>query len=276
MVTVGLVLAGALLTGRLHDGNAPNVLLEAALLVLVAALPPVPLVFAVTTVTTTTTTSATATTTTASGPTALASAAGAGEDLAGLDVGDLLVAVLLLALDNELLPLPLGLLGELQEGLLLVLVGELDEDTGLEGLVLGAAQADGLDGTVGLEEGLDVELSGRLLIAEVAEALGVDAAGHGLVLKDLDGIGVVVGVDGLGQGDFALDGGVVVRQLHGLRVLEGLDDGLEGLEAAHALERMEEAQRHGVVGAAADLGQQELVHGQVGIGEVELNLSKVY
>jgi hypothetical protein len=44
------------------------------------------------------------------------------------------------------------------------------------------------------------------------------------------------------------------------------------LEAAHALERVQELKGNSVVGAAADLGEQELVHGEIGVGEVKLDL----
>lgn len=300
-----LILAGALL-GALHDRDAtkmnvsiytltvkldwfdlPRVLLglagglEAILLVLSAAFSPVTAitVVAVTTIATTTATATTtaataATTTTATSTTATTAATVAsvgGVDVAVLDFLDLLVAVLLLALEYQISVLPLGLLLQSKESLLLLLRLELNKDAALESLVVvSAAQADGVGRTVGGEKSLDIELCSGLFLTE-AEALGVDGAGHGGILEDLDGLGIVL-VHGLGERDLALDGGVVVSQLDILGGLESLNDRAEGLEAAHALERMKELKGHGVVGAAANLGEQELVHGEVRIGEVEFDL----
>lgn len=302
IATVGaLILAGALL-GALHDRDAtiikksvlihslqisdqfdlPRVLLgltgrlEAILLVLSAAFAPVTVVtvVAVTTITAATPTATTTTTTAATTTTATSTSAGAagigGVDVAILDLLDLLVAVLLLALEDQISLLPLGLLLQSEEGLLLLLGLELNEDAALESLVVGAAQTDGVCGAIGGEESLDVQLCSGLLLTK-AEALGVDGAGHGGVLEDLHGLGIVL-VHGLGQRDLALDGGVVLSQLDVLGGLEGLNDRAEGLESAHALERVKELKGHGVVGAAANLGEKELVHREVGIGEVEFDL----
>lgn len=250
-------------------------------MVLSAAFTPVTAitVVAVTTIATTTaaaTTTATtaATTTTATSTTSTTAAAVAsvgGVDAAVLDFLDLLVAVLLLALENQISVLPLGLLLQSEESLLLLLRLKLNKDAALEGLVVvSAAQADGVGGTVGGEKSLDIELCSGLFLTE-AEALGVDGAGHGGIFEDLDGLGIVL-VHGLGERDLALDGGVVVSQLDVLSGLESFNDRAERLEAAHALERVEELKGHGVVGAAANLGEQELVHGEVRIGEVEFDL----
>lgn len=232
---------------------------EAVLLVSRAALPPVAVVTA--------TVSTTATAATALEATASAGAAGL--HAASLNVAHLLVAVVLLALDEQVLSLPLGLGVQGQESLLLLLRLELNEHTALEGLVVSTTQTDGVDGSVGGKEGLNVKLSGRLL---VAETLGVDATAHGLVLEHLDHVVVVSLRHGLRKGSLPAHGGIVIGQLKRLGRLEGLDDGAEGLEAAHALEGVQKFQRNGTVGAAADLGEQELVHGQVGVREVELNL----
>lgn len=183
---------------------------------------------------------------------------------------ELFLAVFLLALDKETVAVPGGLVLALQELLLLLLRSEFDKDTALEAPVAATAQANGVDGTVGSKQLLDVELSGGLL---KAKALGVNGAGHGRVLENLGNLVTSLGGNSLGQRNLTLHSGVVVDQLNSLGGLKSLNDGGERLEAAHATEGVEEVQRNGIVGAATDLGEKEFVHREVRVRQVEFNLS---
>lgn len=87
-------------------------------------------------------------------------------DAAGFNVRHLALDVILLALDEQVLALPLGFGVQGQEGLLGCVIRELDKDGTFEGLREGAAETDGVCGAVGLEESFNVELSGRGFLAE--------------------------------------------------------------------------------------------------------------
>jgi len=295
VIAIRLIITSALLASRviggLHHGDAARLitvslslsfpqnvtkvdllprillcLLESVLLVLITALAPV------TVVTGSTTTTAAASTATTTATTATAAAILVGANVAGVDLIHLLIAVFLLGLDEELLVVELGLGVKSKEFFLLLLGLEFDEDASLEDLLgVSPAETNGVDRTVGLEKSLNISLSSRSLLAKSAETLSIDAAGHGTICEDL-GILVTVNLDIIRQGSLALDGGIVVGQVQGLGSLHGLNNGAEGLEAAHALEGVEQLQRDGVVRTAADLGEEEFVHGKVGVGEVELNL----
>jgi hypothetical protein len=118
---------------------------------------------------------------------------------------------------------------------LLLLGCEFDEHATLEELVIAAAESDGIDWAVWGEEGFDVKLCGWLLLSE---PFSVNATSHGLVFEHLDDSGVVSILNGLRERNLAAHGSIVVSQVKGLRRLEGLDDGTEGLETAPALERV--------------------------------------
>lgn len=256
------------------ESDIPSILLttglvvrKSLLLVFLPTLPPVTAVIAPVTATATTTT--TSTTATTAAPTPVTTTATVGLDPASCNVLGLLFTVFLLALDYQVLALPLGLGIELQESLLFLFRLEFNENASLEGLVGCATETDGVCGTVGREERFNVELGAGFLISK---SLSVDTPAHGLVLEDLDDVGVMVRGHRLGEGVLAAHAGVVVGKLERLRRLESFDDGAERLEAAHALEGMQEVKRNGVVGASANLGEQELVRDKVGVREVEFNL----
>lgn len=199
----------------------------------------------------------------------VSTAATAGLDATSLDIPNLLFTVVLLALDYQLLSLPLGLGIQRKELLLSLFRIKLDKDTALEDLVGGTAEANGIRRTVRREERFNIELSAGFL---PSETLGVGATAHGLVFKDLDHRRVVCVFHRLREGNLAAYAGVIVRQLQNLRRLESLDNSAERLKTAHALERVKEGEGYRTVLAAAHLGQEELIHWEVGIREVELNL----
>lgn len=255
-----------------HSFTKSNVLpriflsfLETVLLVVIPTLAPVTVVAGSTT---TAASTATATTTATTGTAAIL----VGANIAGVNVVHLLVTVFLLRLDEQLLVVELGLGVKGQELLLLLLGLELNENASLKDLFgVGTTETNGVDGAIGLEECLDISLGSGTLLAEPTEALGIDAAGHGAIGEDL-GVLFAVNLHIIRQRDLALDGGVVIGQIKGLGCLEGLNNGAERLESAHALEGVQDLQGNGVVLAATDLGEEELIHGEVGIGEIELNL----
>lgn len=230
---------------------------------------------------TTTSTSATATSTTATASTSTAAATATtlvvvsallpvvvGLDASVLDALELLIHVCLLALDAQFLALECGLGVKLEELLGGLLVCELDENASLELALLASAQAHGVEGTVDGEKLLNVGLGAGLLLAE---SLGVDAAGHSLVLELLAVlIGVVAEVlaDGLLAGDLAVIGNV--DQSAGLA---GFEDGGVRLEVAHALEVVDDLEVDGVVLVATSLLKEVVVAGEVGVGEVEFDLA---
>jgi hypothetical protein len=286
----GLVLAGPLLAscsivgGALHDGNTtisglvknaarrgdrsynlPSILLEltallalglakAVLLILCPTFAPVTLVTTAGTATAASTETTTAT---------------AGLDATGFDVPNLLLTVIFLALDEQILSLPLGLRIQSKEFLLLLLSRELNKNASLEDPIVCAAETNCVDGSVRSEEGLNVNLGGRSFLSE---ALGVDATAHGLVFENLGHAGVGVLGHRFRERHLAAHAGVVISQLESFGGLQSLNNGAEGLEATHALERMKEFEGHGAVAASAHLGKKELVHGKVRVREVEFDL----
>ena len=189
-------------------------------------------------------------------------------DASLLDVLDFVIDVLLLALDLEFLVLELWLWVQLEEILRFVLCGKLDKDAALEVAVGLAAQTDGVDGAVDGEELFNVELCRLGLLAE---ALGVDAAGHGLVLVDLAVLVNVVG-EFVRKRDLARDAAVVGNVEHG-RGLDGVDDCRVWLEVAHALEVVDDLEVDGGVAVASGLLEEVLVGREVGVAEVELDLA---
>ena len=236
---------------------------------------------AATTTSTATATTVTATTTSATTATASTSAAGlevvtarlpvvaavpvgplatarrrAGVNAALLDVIVLLVDVLLLAHDLQLVVVEFGLGVKLKEGLGALFGLELGEDGTLEEAVVGAAQADGSHGAVGLEELLDLELG---LLGLIAEALGVDAALHVVGAGDLLVLAGVVTVL-VGESDLAGDlvGLVQVEEFGGSH---GIAHGGVGLEVAHALEVVDGLEGDGLVLLAASELEQVGVNG---------------
>lgn len=288
MVAIGfafvttLLASGGFVGGALHDGDttiptrlvswglkdktrqcpigtdgSDLLLLETLLLVLCPALPPVTLIPS--------TSAATATTSASPEP----STGTVGLHAAGFDLPHLLFTVFLLALDEQVLTVPLGLGIEVQESLLLLFRLKLDENASLEGLVGRATETDGVRGAVGCEEGFNVELGAGFFLPK---SLGVDASAHGLILEHLDDVGVVFGFNGLREGGLATHVGVVFCEFQGFRGLESFDDRAEGLETAHALEGVQEFEGNRVVGAAAHLGEEEFVIDKVGVGEVKFNL----
>jgi hypothetical protein len=246
-----------------------SMFLETVLLVIITAFPPVTVIATTAATTATATTTATTATSASTTATTTTTTTLVGLNFAVLYLFNLLVAVLLLALDEQIGALPLGLGLKSQKLLLLLLGGELDEHTALEAPVIATAQTDSVDRSISLEEFLNIVLGARLF---ASEALGVDAAGHGLVLPNLNTGLIDLGCDGLGKRNLALHCGVVVNQLNGLGGLQSLDNCGQGLESAHALEGVQKLEGHGIVGAAANLRQQELVQREVGVREVELNL----
>jgi hypothetical protein len=192
----------------------------------------------------------------------------AGVDATLLDVIVLLVDVLLLAHDRELIVVKFGLGVKLKEGLGALFGLELGEDGALEEAVVGAAQTDGGDRAVGLEELLNLELG---LLGLVAEALDVDAALHVVGAGDLL---VLLGVVAVLVGEGNLAGDLIgLVQVEEFGVGDGLADGRVGLEVAHALEVVDGLERDGLVLLAAGELEQVGVNGQVGVGEVEVDLA---
>ncbi len=74
------------------------------------------------------------------------------------------------------------------------------------------------------------------------------------------------------EGVFSPYAGVILAELEEGGLAHGVDDGGEGLEVAHALEGVEGGQLDGVVLGAADGVEEELVVGEIAVGEVEFDL----
>ena len=150
-----------------------------------------------------------------------------------------------------------------------ILVRELDEDTAFEGLGLVSAQANGIRRSVWHEECLDIELCTWRLFTE---ALGVDASRHGAVFEDLDSVRVWSIVEALWKWVTSSNGSVIFNELEDSRGFHCIDNCLEGLEVAHALEGMDDLELDWVVLATAYFGEEELVHWKICVREVEFNL----
>lgn len=135
----------------------------------------------------------------------------------------LLLTVVLLAHNLQFLVLPLG--ANLDKLLCKFLILELDENRALEQLLGSAPELDVVDRSILSEESLDVELGCSYL---VAETLGVDRSGFGLLLALAIGLVWVLALDGL----FAF----ISLNDKASAVTEGGDDSSVGLESAHSLE----------------------------------------
>lgn len=189
------------------------------------------------------------------------SAGGVGLELAGEDESGLLLHVVNLGHHLQVVFLPLGLGVQGEEILSRLLIGELDKDGALEELLVGAAETNGIDGSILLEEGLEVELGSGLL---VSESLDVDAAGvelvvtRGVSLLALDCLLTLLASD------------VDLRAL-----LQRSDDGRVGLEATHALEVGDGLKGDRLVVESSNKLPQELVVGKVAVRQVELDLQSI-
>lgn len=192
-------------------------------------------------------------------------------DLAGLDIFNLFVAVLFLAHDLQVFAFVLRLWVHFQEGLRQFFGLELNEGAAFEYFLIRSPQAHRIGGTILRKECLNVELcAGDLL----TKSFGIDASRHRTILEDSDGTTVRTVVETLGQRLSPLDTGVVVGEFEKLGLAHGLDDGLEGLEMAHPLEGVQNFELDRVILAASDLGEEEFVIWEIGVGKVEFNLQK--
>jgi hypothetical protein len=241
---------------------------EAALAVLISSHTPITIILVIALALGITVTAAAATITVVAGLLILL----VGLHATSLDVIDLLLAVLLLTHDLQILALELRLGIELKELLSGLLAIELDEDTSLESLVIVTTKTHSVRGAVLAEEGLNVELSAGSLFAK---ALSIDGTRHSTVFEDLDSLGVGAVIKFGRQRLFAAHAGVIFAEIEEGRLTQRLDDGIERLEVAHALERVQNLDLDGIVLASADLLEKELVSGQVAVGEVEFDLARV-
>lgn len=275
LLMTGMPLANGLASFQLtldEDSNLPSIFLnsrsiftETSLLVLVAAFSPVATVIIATTAPTTTSATSAATASTAM----VTTVAVACLYLAGLDILNLFVAVVFLALDDQIFAVPFRGGIQSEELLLSLLCIKLNKDTSLEGLIESATQTDCLCGSERSKESFNLKLC---LGTFFAESLDINAAAHSLVLKHLDDIWVEEVIYRFGQRNFALDFGIVINKVEDGGSLHGLNNGAEGLEAAHSLEAVEERKLNGMVGTSADLLEEEVVHGEVGVREIKFNL----
>jgi hypothetical protein len=109
----------------------------------------------------------------------------------------------------------------------------------------------------------------------VAEAFGVDTTGHGFVLEDADSFWIWSIVKSFGQWFLSSYRGwlaLFLDKVKEIGFLHGFDDCFKRLEVTHTLEAVQCSERHRKVFAAADGLEEELVHRQVRVREVELNL----
>lgn len=112
-------------------------------------------------------------------------------------------------------------------------------------------------------------MSARLFFAET---FGIDTSRHGLVFVHLSNHVHGLVFNAFGQGDFALDAGIIVDNVENFTFSEGFNDGGQGLKVAHAFERMDDADWDGKICGALDFREEEFVDKKVRIGEVELDL----
>jgi len=193
-------------------------------------------------------------------------AAGAGLNDALLNLAILLLQVVDLLHDDQrfLAVLPSRLRIQLDKGVRELGALELYEDGALEGVISRATQLNHLNRTVRSEEGLNVELRRRLLLAE---ALDIDAGLQAALLRF--GRRLV--------GNLALDDLLALRtgDLEEVALAQSGHDGAVGLELPHALEAADGLKGHWLVRLAASALPHELVDGKVAIAEVELNLGDV-
>ena len=193
-------------------------------------------------------------------------AAGAGLDDALFDLAIFFLQVVDLLHDDQrlLAVLPSRLRIQLDKGVRELGALELDKDGALEGVIGRATQLNHLNRTVRSEEGLNVELCRRLLLAE---ALDIDAGLQAALLR-------------LGRrlvGNFALDDLLTLEtgDLEEVALAQSGHDGAIGLELPHALEAADRLKGHWLVRLATSALPHELVDGKVAIAEVELNLGDV-
>lgn len=187
------------------------------------------------------------------------------------DILCLLVYICLLTHDQQVLPIPLRLWICLQELLRRLWAVELHENRAFECFVVGTAEADSVRRAVRVEEGFNVKLRGGDLRAE---AFGVDRAGHGAVFEDADHVGAVITV-GFRERGLALDLDILVFLFNDVeegRIFESGDDRGKGFEAAHALEGIDKLEVDRIILGAADLSEEKFVLREVRVGEIEFNL----
>lgn len=79
-----------------------------------------------------------------------------------------------------------------------------------------ASETHRVGGTIVSEEGLNVKLSARLFFSET---FGIDTSRHGLIFVDLFNLVHGLILNALGQGDFALNTGIVVNKVENFALL---------------------------------------------------------
>ena len=82
-------------------------------------------------------------------------------------------------------------------------------------------------------------------------------------------------LDLFGERVFALDTSIIVDDVKCRAVFQSRDDGGKGLEVAHALKGVDDADRDGEVVRAFDFAVEEFVAEEVRIGEVEFDLTNL-
>lgn len=178
-----------------------------------------------------------------------------GLDFPALDVLHFHIAVLLLTHDEKLLAVEVGLFLQREERFLRLVAVELDKDTPLEYLLgISAAQTDGIRRSIWCEEGFNVELCTWTFLAET---LGIDATGQRFVFDELDIVRCLL-AKALREWNLPSDL-FIVHDFEQSALPQSSDDRGEGLEMAHALEAVDDFDGDGIVLAAANLGEEEIV-----------------
>jgi hypothetical protein len=138
--------------------------------------------------------------------------------------------------------------------------GKLNEDAAFERLGVTAAQANCIGRSVRRKEGFNIELSAWQLFTET---FSIDTARHCSVLKHFDYLFDRSVVQAFRKRLNSLNASVIIGEPENSGVFHGRDNSFEGLEVTHALEGVNDFEFNRMILAAADFGEEELVHGEI-------------
>lgn len=189
-----------------------------------------------------------------------------------VDVVNLLVAVLFLRLDHEIIAFPFWLRIQCEKGLGGFFGIKLNKYAPLKDFVISATKANRVDRTIRGEKSFDIELCRTFLSTE---AFDVNGARHGFVLVDFLNLLVTFALNnGFWKGVFALHCRIVVNNIKDFTFFESSNNCRERLEMTHAFEGSDGFDRDRQILVSFHFGEKKLVHWEIGISKVELDLDR--